>query len=84
LLVGEFSEHASHGFFSQTWIRINDFSNRHAGCEGFQNERYGNSRVPDARASAQVLRVSDNPVVHAFILAHLDFCSSSEIALQRR
>ena len=64
LLVRQFSQRAAHRFLSQARIGVHDFGNRHARREGLQNERHRNARAAHARASTQVLRVSDNPFLH--------------------
>ena len=63
--MGEFSKRFVHRLLGQTRISVHDFRDGHAGGERLQNERHGNARAAHPRASAQVLRGSDNPVLHA-------------------
>ena len=61
----QFGQRAAHRFLGQARIRIHDVGNRQSGGERLQDERHGNARAAHTRASAQMLRVSDNPVLHA-------------------
>ena len=74
------TQRAAHRFPGQARIRVHDFGERQAGGERLQNERHGNARAAHTRASAQMLRVSDNPVLHAVKLWQLRN-KSSRVAL---
>jgi hypothetical protein len=70
-LMRQFRQRAAHRFPGQARIRVHDFGERQAGGERLQDERHGNARAAHPRASAQMLRVSDNPVLHAVKLWQL-------------
>jgi hypothetical protein len=76
----QFCQRAAHGFRRQARIRVHDFGDRQAGGERLQDERHGNARAAHTRASAQMFRVSDNPVLHAVKLLQLRN-KSSHVAL---
>ena len=64
-LMRQFRQRAAHRFLGQARISVHDFGDRQAGGERLQNERHGNARAAHTRASAQMLRVGDNPFLHA-------------------
>ena len=64
-LMRQFRQRAAHRFPGQARISVHDFGDRQAGGERLQDERHGNARAAHTRASAQMFRVSDNPVLHA-------------------
>jgi DNA-directed RNA polymerase subunit RPC12/RpoP len=70
-LMCQFRQRAAHRFPGQARIRVHDFGDRQVGGERLQDERHGNARAAHTRASAQVFRVSDNPVLHAVKLWQL-------------
>src|SRR5471030_2032897 len=67
----QFRQRAAHRFPGQARIRIYDFGDREAGGERLPDERHGNARAAHTRASAQMFRVGDNPVLHAVKLLQL-------------
>src|SRR5665213_2205095 len=73
----QFRQRAAHRFPGQARIRVHDFGDRQAGGERLQDERHGNARAAHTRASAQMFRVSDNPVLHTVKLWQLRNKSSS-------
>src|SRR5665213_2778918 len=73
----QFRQRATHRFPGQARIRVHDFGDRQAGGERLQDERHGNARAAHTRASAQMFRVSDNPVLHTVKLWQLRNKSSS-------
>jgi hypothetical protein len=81
LLMRQFRQRAAHRFLGQARIRVHDFGDRQAGGERLQDERHGNARAAHTRASAQMFRVSDNPILNAVKLWQLRNKSSIRVAL---
>ena len=65
LLMRRFRQRAAHRYLGEARIGVHDFGDRQASGERLQNERHGNARATHTRASAQMLRVGDNPLLHA-------------------
>jgi hypothetical protein len=80
LLMRQFRQRAAHRFPGQARIRVHDFGDRQAGGERLQDERHGNARAAHTRASAQMFRVSDNPILHAVKLWQMRNKSSIRVA----
>jgi hypothetical protein len=64
----EFSKNATHRFLSETWISINNFGDAHPGSQRLENKRDRNAGASNSWASAQVIRVSNDPSLHVVSL----------------
>jgi hypothetical protein len=66
--VGKFGKNAAHRRFCQAGVCIYNLSDGHACGERLENQCHGNPRAAHTRATSKMLRVSDNPVIHAISL----------------
>jgi hypothetical protein len=66
--VGQFRKNAAHRLFRQAGVSVYNFSDGHACGERLENKCHGNPRAAHTRATSKMLRVSDNPVIHAISL----------------